>query len=300
MSIQSGSQTFNIIPTTNSNIKQVTFDTPFDEVPVVVCCISDTGPNFGFGYLTCSAMDVTKTGFTIKTNQTQGWMQAHPGGQITVFWMAVPEGSTSQSLVGSSNQFNIEKFEPSEKSQYSQAVTFPAGYDGGTSPQIIYSLTDAGPHSLTGYLSCMSLDISEAGFTEYIKLYDVGGWGRPGVKGGPTNYNYLAIDKSASATPKPVLSGTAPFTIQPYPRTKATWKTQYEVDIKFKTPFDDIPTIVCGMSNAAPNIDQGYLTCMAWKVSKTGFTAVIKVIDVTNNTAFYDAGGPITFSWIAK
>lgn len=296
MTVQSGSESFNIQPSINSNTKNVTFSTPFGDVPNVVCCISDTGPNFDFGYLTCSAMNVTKTGFTIKTNQTQGWLKGHPGGVAEVFWMAVPNGATKQPLTGSSATiFNIEKYEPNEKSDYSEPATFPANFENGG---IVYSLSDAGPHSYRGYLSCMSLGISNTGFTEYIKLYDVGGHGRPGVVGGTTNYNYLAIDESSTAISKNVLSGTVPFRIDAYPTT-GTWKTQYSFNVNFEKPFDTIPTIVCGMSDAAPGIDQGYLTCMAWGVTKTGFQAFIKIIDVTNDTAFENAGGLTTFSWIA-
>lgn len=67
-----------------------------------------------------------------------------------------------------------------------------------------------------------------------------------------------------------------------------------EQQVTFTAPFPQIPVVVCSLDDTGPFGPTAYLSCMAFAVSKTGFTAILKYIgQVPQNQ--YD----VKFNWIA-
>ena len=92
---QSGTITFT---TTHDTIasKPVSFSPPFKDTPVVVCSLSDPGPEKDYSYLVCGADDVSTNGFSATVKRFVGNPTTGPAdGEVTLSWIALGQKKKS-------------------------------------------------------------------------------------------------------------------------------------------------------------------------------------------------------------
>ncbi len=76
-------------------------------------------------------------------------------------------------------------------------------------------------------------------------------------------------------------------------KVEAPANVNYTKDVIFSTPFTTTPNVVCSLSDTGQNIQNPYMSPMAYVVTKKGFQAVIKKFEGVDRTA------TVTFYWIA-
>ena len=74
-------------------------------------------------------------------------------------------------------------------------------------------------------------------------------------------------------------------------------QNQINKTVNFAKAFGSTPTVVCSLSDIGPNSKTAYINCMAYSVSSTGFTAIIKKKD---DAPAYTRDFDVTINWFAS